>query len=268
MDRLAGKAALVTGASSGIGRAVCLELVRRGARVAALARRTDRLADVARVSGGAAVPVECDVTRAESVRAAVDSVVERFSRLDVVLANAGFGVGRTVERLEVEDFRRQFETNFFGVLHTLYATLPALKASHGVFAVTGSVSGYLAGPGHVAYATSKYALRALAEGLRGELAPAGVAVVLISPGYVVSEISQVDRFGRFRPEYRSSVPDWLRMPADRAAEKIVTAIARRRREAVITTHGRLAVFIARHLPRTTAFLLARAGRPRSPARRP
>lgn len=260
MDRFAGRTALVTGASSGIGRAVCVELVRRGARVGALARRGARLDDLARELGEAVLPLEGDVTRDEDLHQAVERVLARFSRLDIVLANAGFGVGRVVERLSVDDFRRQFETNFFGVLRTLYATLGALKESRGVFAVTGSVTGYLAAPGNVAYASSKFAVRALAEGLRSELAPAGVAVVLLSPGFVVSEISRVDRFGRFRPEYRSSVPAWLRMPSDRAAVRIVDAIARRRREAVITTHGRVAVFVARHFPRTTAHVFARAAR--------
>lgn len=258
MGRLEGKIGLVTGASSGIGRAVCRELVRRGARVAMLARRTDRLAELEAELGAAAMAVPADVTREEDLARAVKQVRGRFPRIDIVLANAGFGVGRPVERLAVADFRRQFETNVFGVLSTLYATLQELRESRGIFAVTGSVSGHLVPPGSVAYAMSKFAVRALAEGLRAELAPTGVAVVLLSPGFVVSEIRQVDRFGRLRSEYRDGVPPWLRMPTEKAARKIVTAIANRRREAVITLHGMVAVFLARHLPRTTAFLVARA----------
>jgi NADP-dependent 3-hydroxy acid dehydrogenase YdfG len=258
MRSLGGKIAFVTGASSGIGRAVCRELVRRRASVSMMARRAQRLSELAAELGAAALAAPGDVRRDEDVRSAVAQTLHRFSRLDVVVANAGFGVGRTVERLELDDFRRQFETNFFAVLRTLYATLPSLKESRGVFAIMGSVSGYFAAPGRVAYAASKYAVRALAEGLRCELAPAGVAVVLLSPGFVVSEISQVDRFGVYRPEYRNDVPAWLYMPAERAAVRIVDAIAERRREAVITAHGKAAVFIARHFPRSTAALLRRA----------
>jgi short-subunit dehydrogenase len=169
-------------------------------------------------------------------------------------------VGRNVERLEVADFRRQLDTNVLGVLRTLYATLDDLKRSRGVFAVTGSVSAYLPGRGSAAYAMSKAAVRSLAGSLHGELRPYGIAVVLLSPGFVASEIRQVDRHGRFRPEYRDPVPSWLQMPAEKAAVTIVNAIARRRREVVITLHGKALVFLARHFPRTTALVLGRASR--------
>jgi NADP-dependent 3-hydroxy acid dehydrogenase YdfG len=251
--------ALVTGASAGIGRAVCGELVARGGRVVMVARRHERLAELEAELGEAAVGVVGDVTRDGGLDDAVDCARSRFGRLDVALANAGFGVGRPVERLEVEDFRRQLETNVLGVLRTLYATLPDLKASRGVFAITGSVAGYLATPGSVAYSMSKFAVRALAEGLRPELAPSGVAVVLLSPGYVASEIRQVDRHGRYRAEFRDPVPGWLQMPADEAARKIVHAIERRRPEAVITVHGKLLVAVARHLPRVSRWIAGRLG---------
>jgi len=251
--------ALVTGASSGIGRAVCRELVARGGRVVMVARREDRLAELEAELGDAAVGVLGDVTRDDGLSDAVDLVRSRFGRLDIALANAGFGVGRPVERLVIDDFRRQFETNVLGVLRTLYATLPDLKATRGVFAITGSVAGHLSTPGSVAYSMSKFAVRALAEGLRAELAPSGVAVVLLSPGYVTSEIRQVDRHGRYRAEFRDPVPGWLQMPADVAARKMVRAIERRRPEAVITGHGKLLVFMARHLPRVSRWIAGRLG---------
>jgi NADP-dependent 3-hydroxy acid dehydrogenase YdfG len=249
--------ALVTGASAGIGRAVCRELVRRGARVVMVARRRERLSELESELGGSAVGVVGDVTRDDGLDAAVATARSTFGRLDVALANAGFGVGRPVERLEVDDFRRQFDTNVLGVLRTLYATLPDLKSTRGVFAVTGSVAGHLATPGSVAYSMSKFAVRALAEGLRTELAPSRVDVVLLSPGYVASEIRQVDRHGRHRPEFRDPVPEWLQMPADVAARKMVRAIERRRPEAVITVHGRLLVAMARHFPRLARVVAAR-----------
>ncbi len=224
-----------------------------------VARRRDRLAELEAELGEAAVGIAGDVTREGGLDAAVDCAASRFGRLDITLANAGFGVGRTIERLEVDDIRRQLETNVLGVVRTLYATLPALKTSRGVFAITGSVAGYLSAPGSVAYSMSKFAVRALAEGLRAELAPAGVDVVLLSPGYVTSEIRQVDRHGRYRPEFRDPIPDWLQMPAEVAARKMVRAIERRRPEAVITVHGKLLVAMARHSPRLSRFVAARLG---------
>jgi short-subunit dehydrogenase len=171
-----------------------------------------------------------------------------LGRLDVVIANAGFGVVGPVERLTLDDYRRQFETNVYGVLRTIHATLEDLKASRGRLVIVGSVAGYVATPGSSPYSMSKFAVRALAEALGHELAPAGVSVTLVSPGYVDSEIRRVDNTGRFQGEAPEPVPAWLLVPTATAARQIVRAIARRRREIVITGHGKLAVFVQRHAP--------------------
>jgi short-subunit dehydrogenase len=166
----------------------------------------------------------------------------------VVVANAGFGVVGAVESLALEDYRRQFETNVFGVLRTIHATLGDLKTSRGRLVIIGSVSGHLATPGSSPYAMSKFAVRALAEALGHELAPAGVAVTLVSPGFVQSEIRRVDNTGVLRTETPEPIPAWLVVSAERAARTIVRAVARRRREIVVTGHGKVAVFLQRHAP--------------------
>jgi NAD(P)-dependent dehydrogenase (short-subunit alcohol dehydrogenase family) len=260
--RFAGKTALVTGASAGIGRAVALELARQGADVAVAARRLDLLERLARDIEGLgrkALPVKCDVTREDEVRAAVASAVGRFGALDVVVANAGFGVVGPVEELSTDDFRRQFETNVFGVLRTVWASLDDVKRARGRVVIIGSVSGHLATPGSSPYAMSKFAVRALAEALGHELARDGVSVTLISPGFVESEIRRVDNAGRLSDAAPDPVPSWLVMPVERAARQIVTAVARRRREAVITGHGRAAVFLARHAPWLMATVIRKFG---------
>jgi short-subunit dehydrogenase len=171
-----------------------------------------------------------------------------FGRIDVVIANAGFGVVGPVEHLALEDYRRQFETNVFGVLRTVHATLGDLKASHGRLAIIGSVSGHVATPGSSPYAMSKFAVRALAEALGHELSRDGVAVTLVSPGFVESEIRRVDNTGVLRTDSPEPIPAWLVVPVERAARTIVRAVARRRREIVVTGHGKLAVFLQRHTP--------------------
>ena len=192
-----------------------------------------------------------------------------YGRIDVVVANAGFGVVGPVERLALADYRRQFETNVFGVLRTVHATLADLKASRGRLVIIGSVAGHLATPGSSPYSMSKFAVRALAEALGHELAPAGVAVTLISPGLVASELRRVDNRGTLHAELLEPMPGWLVVPAERAARTIVRAVARRRREVVVTGHGKVAVFLQRHAPWLVAAGL-RAFRLRSraePARR-
>ncbi|MCU0304308.1 MAG: SDR family NAD(P)-dependent oxidoreductase [Thermoanaerobaculales bacterium] len=250
--KLDGKVALITGASAGIGAAMARELVRRDADVALTARRLERLEALAlelRAAGRRAVAIRCDVTADGELEAAVATALAELGRIDYVVANAGFGVAGWFHRRDLDDYRRQLETNVFGVLRTAFACREALEASRGCLAIMGSVMSYVALPGTSPYSMSKHAVRALAFALRHEWRGRGVAVTLLAPGFVDSEIRQVDNQGRFNPEATETVPGWLRMPTDTAARKLVSAVVRRKREAVITGHGRIAVLMARHTPR-------------------
>lgn len=251
MKRQEGVRVFVTGGSSGIGSALAREFAKRGARVVIAARNRARLEavrDGIRRDGGWAEAVFCDVTDDASVTSAVEHAVALLGGLDVVVANAGFGVVGKVEYLDLDDFRRQFETNVFGVLRTVKAAMPHLKKSRGVVAIMGSVSGYLAVAGSAPYSMSKFAVRALAESLRGELAPYGVSVVLISPGFVESNIRRVDNHGVLHEDAPDPAPARWVMPAAKAARIMVRAILKRQAEVVVTGHGKLAVFMARHFP--------------------
>jgi short-subunit dehydrogenase len=262
VGRFAGQTVLITGASSGIGAALAREFTRQGADLVLAARRVDRLealrAELERI-GASATVVRCDVTVDGDLERAAAAARQRFGRIDVVVANAGFGVAGPVERLTLADYRRQFETNVFGVLRTIHATLGDLRRSRGRLVVMGSVSGHVSTPGASAYAMSKFAVRALAEALGHELAADGVSVTLISPGFVESEIRRVDNQGVLRAAADEPMPPRLIMPAARAARQIVRAVARRRREAVITGHGKVAVFLQRHAPGLLAWGIRRFG---------
>jgi short-subunit dehydrogenase len=265
MSTHAGKVALITGASAGIGAALARELARDGADLVLTARREDRLRELAReieATGRHAVVVACDVTRDGDLERAVAAAIERFGRLDIAIANAGFGVAGRVEDLKLEDFRRQLETNVFGVLRTLYASLPELRKTRGQFVVVGSVAGHVPTPATSAYCTSKFAVRGLTESIHDELAASGIAVTLVSPGFVDSDIRRVDNHGNVHEEAPDPVPAWLRMPTDRAARAIVRGIRRRRREVVVTGHGKALVFVYRHAPWLMEFLIGRFGGPR------
>lgn len=259
------KVALITGASSGIGEALAREYAARGWRTALVARRVERIAALARELGadrGRSLAIAGDVTRDGDMEDAVARVRAELGRLDVVVANAGFGVNGGVADLTVKDYHRQFDTNVYGVIRTATATLPALTDSRGVFAAVGSVSGYLSTPGTVPYAMSKFAVRAWCEGARAELAPRGVAVVHIAPGFIESEIRRIDRTGTFHAEHRDPIPAWLQMPADQAAREIADAIERRVPERVLTRHGRFGVWMSRRAPgvvRAVFQLVARGG---------
>ncbi len=255
MKKIDGTVAYITGASSGIGAALAVEFARRGADVVAAARRMDRLEEVAgqvRGLGRRCLILPCDVTRDGDQERAVARALEGFGRLDWAVANAGFGVAGAVHKLELDDFRRQFETNVFGVLRTVYATREALLSSRGSLAIMGSVSGELAFARSGPYSMSKFAIRSLAQTLWYELGRKGVAVTLIEPGFVDSEIRQVDNSGDVHLDRPDTMPRWIRVPSDRAARKIVNAIVRRRRKVVITGHGKIAVALERFIPGTLA----------------
>jgi len=190
------------------------------------------------------------------MRQAFSLTRREFGRIDIVIANAGFSLRGEFQRLSLDDYRRQFETNVFGVLRTISLGLDDLTRSKGIVVIMGSVAGYISASKTSPYAMSKFALRALAESLRVELAPAGVATVLISPGFVESEFRRVDNRGVFHPDRPEPLPAWLVLSGEKAARRMVRAILRRRREVVITWHGKIAVFLKRHAP----WLFALAGR--------
>lgn len=259
--RLEGRVALVTGVSSGIGAQLMREFAARGAAVAGCARREDRLAELRgelEGRGAEALLFRADVTADGDLAALVAAVMERFGRIDWAVANAGFGVGHPFERLTLDDYRRQLETNLFGVLRTAAAVLAPLKASRGVLAVMGSVAGEVPVPGSSAYALSKAAVHAFARSVGPELAISGVAVTLLAPGFIDSEIRKVDNDGRYRPDWRDPIPPWLSLRTDVAARRMVSAIVRRRRQLVLTGHGRLLVAAQRFVPGLLAFGLRRA----------
>jgi NADP-dependent 3-hydroxy acid dehydrogenase YdfG len=176
---------LITGASSGIGAATARAASAAGYRLVLAARSVDRLDELARELGGEdrALALECDVTEWEQQEAVVRTALDRFGRLDVAFANAGFGATRGFLNESPEQWRSMVLTNVYGAALTIRATLPALKDARGHLLLTGSVAGRRALPGSL-YSATKWAVTAMGEAARQELAGSGVRVTLIEPGSV------------------------------------------------------------------------------------
>ena len=250
----------ITGGGSGIGRSLAIEFANQGAKVAVSGRRRERLDLVVTEiegGGGTAVAVPCDVTDEDSVRLAVDRVVADLGRLDVAVANAGFSVAGKIEKLSAEDWRRQLDVNVVGAAMTARYAIPALKETRGRLALVASVASMITTPGVGAYAASKYAVRAMGQTLSVELHGTGVTCTTIHPGFIESEIAQVDNQGVFDASREDTRPKKLMWPSDRAEKVMVEAIASRKREFTFTAHGKVGAFVGRHMPGLVHFGMTR-----------
>jgi NAD(P)-dependent dehydrogenase (short-subunit alcohol dehydrogenase family) len=206
--QLEGKVALVTGAASGIGKAIALLLAQEGARVAALDIHEARLAEVAatiRQAGGTALPIRCDVAEAAALESAIEHVVAEWGRLDIVCANAGInGVWAPIEELTLAEWERTLRINLTGTFLTIKYAVPHLKATRGAVVVTSSVNGTrtFRATGASAYSVSKGGQAILTKMLALELAPSGVRINAVCPGYTdtnIAESTEQRHLEQFRP---------------------------------------------------------------------
>jgi NADP-dependent 3-hydroxy acid dehydrogenase YdfG len=240
-NRLTGTVAFVTGASSGIGEATARTLAEEGAAVSLVARRRDRLDDLAAAigdAGGHALVIEADATDEDQVRAAVARTVAEFGRLDVVIANAGVMLLGPIVDAPVEEWTRMVELNLLGLMYTTHAALPHLMsaAEQGPrqvadLVLVSSVAGRVAREGSGAYNATKHAVGAFGEALRQEVTRRHVRVSLIEPGAVATELASHNR-PEIKEGLRARFADMERMEADDIADAITYIVTRPRRMAV------------------------------------
>jgi short-subunit dehydrogenase len=191
MPRLAGQIVLITGASAGIGEETARRLVRGGAKVVVTARRPDRLEALAREldpTGDNVLAMAGDITSDADRRKLVAAALAKFDRIDALVNNAGYGTRGPVEIVPVDLVRKNYETNIFSLLALTQLVVPAMRErGSGCIVNIGSVAGKIARPLSSIYDSTKHALEALTDGLRGELKPFGVRVTLIRPGFILTE---------------------------------------------------------------------------------
>jgi len=241
----------ITGASSGLGKAMAFEWARSGYRVVLSARRKELLEEIAlkiRSSGGEALVVPLDIMEEKSIEDAVQSIITNWGRLDIAVANAGFGVFGSIDQLTSKDWNRQLQGNVIGLALTVKYALPYLKQTQGRIGLVGSVASYVPNPYVGAYGASKAAVNSIGLTLQVELANTGVSCTTIHPGFVESEIARVDNEGVWHPERKDPRPAKLMWPTDKAAKVMVKAIMNRKRNYVFTTHGRVLVWLQRWFP--------------------
>jgi NADP-dependent 3-hydroxy acid dehydrogenase YdfG len=189
-----GKVIIVTGASSGMGEAAVRHLAAEGASVVLAARRNDRISMIANeitTAGGKAVSLATDVTNHKDMEKLAAVAMENFGQIDVLVNNAGVMPLSPIERLKIDEWEQMINVNFKGVLFGIAAVLPYMKKQRsGHIISTASVAAYKVFPASAVYSATKYAVRALSEGLRQEVKPYNIRTTIISPGAVKTELLQ------------------------------------------------------------------------------
>jgi len=231
---LAKMVALVTGASSGIGRLLALSLAEKGARVALVARRADLLCELPaeiRRRGGDSLAVPCDVADPAQVQAASTRVLEHYGAVDLLVNNAGYGHHRSFLEWELADIERMMRVNYFGAVYFTRALLPQMVARRsGWIVFVASVAGKIAVPDESAYVATKFALVGFAEAVSLELEDQGVHVLTVCPGAIRTPFFDDEALDRLPPAARRTMVE-----PERLVEAILKALARGKRE---ITHPR------------------------------
>src|SRR6185312_12496446 len=246
--KLEGLRIIVTGASQGIGRALCVAAAKKGCRVLAAARSQallDQLAADVKAAGGTITTVVADVTKPEDRQAMVAAAQEHFKGLDVLVNNAGIGATGHFMDSDPQILCTIFETNFFGLTETTRAFLPVLK--HGVTPAIvniSSVVGKRALPARSLYSSSKFAVAGFSEAIRAELAKDGIDVLVVNPG-----LTQTN-FSKNMLEQKARMPmDHMRgMTSEQVAEATLDAIAKGSTDVTLTFKGKLLVLVNRFFP--------------------
>ena len=271
MKRHEQRVVLITGCSSGIGRAVAEEFLKRGDRVAATARNVDSIADLV---GDDCLTLPLDVTDRESIARAVAETMGWAGRIDILVNNAGYALIGPVAEISIGDLRRQLETNVVGAVAAIQAVVPHMAAAGGGCIVNiGSVSSLLATPFGGAYSASKAALHLLSDALRPEVAPFGIRVMVVRAGGVVTRFPEAAAMGldRYRDpsalfhdhvdamEERAGMSKNLAMPAAEFARRVADAATKKNPPAMLKIAGgaRLVPVMAMLPKKLLAWMLGR-----------
>ena len=248
------KVVLITGASSGIGRALAFAFGREGASIVICARKTDALNVVSRELQQAGIDnlaITADVSIEADVKTLIDQAVAHYGRLDILINNAGITMRSLVIDADPEVFRTVMDINFMGTVYATHYALPHILKAKGSVVGISSIAGYRGLPVRAGYSASKFAMNGFLEALRTEMLYSGVHVLTACPGFTTSNIrvAALDASGQAAGESVRDESDM--MSADECAQHILNAVKRRKRELILTMQGKLTVFLNKWLPSLT-----------------
>lgn len=247
-DRLHEKVVVVTGGSSGIGKALVEEALRRGARVAACGRSLPRLEAAFQQKSDRLILREADVSKADDCSAFIAAIEESWGGVDVLLANAGISMRALFKDVDLAVLHELMDVNFWGAVNITKAALPSILARRGAIVGISSIAGYRGLPARTGYSASKFALQGFLESLRTELLHTGVHVMWVSPGFTSSNIRNVARSAGGTAQGETPLDEAGLMSAEECARRTLDGLARHKRTVVMTRQGRLTVALSRFVP--------------------
>jgi short-subunit dehydrogenase len=244
------KVVVITGASSGIGRALAKEFAYQGAKLSLGARRTELLEELqSELSGTEILIQKADVSIENDCRALIEETIKRFGQIDVLINNAGISMRALFEDVDLKVIRQLMDVNFYGTVYCSKYALPHLLKTKGSLVGIISIAGYIGLPGRTGYSASKFAIRGFLETVRIENLKNGLHVLVAAPGFTSSEVRQVALTIDGSPQGETPRDESKMMSAEECARHIVSAIKKRKRELILTfAEGKLTVFISKFFP--------------------
>lgn len=252
-QKICGKVVVITGASSGIGKALVFEAARQGAKIVMAARNLEELLKIEeqlKSSGTDVLTVRTDVTKELACKELIIQSYEHFGRIDILINCAGISMRALLKDVDLNVLRKVMDVNFWGTVYCSKYALPYLLQSHGSLVGVISIAGFIGLPGRTGYAASKFAVRGFLNTVRIENRKNNLHVLVAAPGFTASNIrkSALDADGH--PQGETPRNENEMMSAERCAALILKGVRKRKREIIMTfVEGKLAVFLSKWLPR-------------------
>lgn len=246
------KVVIVTGASSGIGKALVYELARQGAKIVIAARNLEELLNIEqdlKKSGADILSIRTDVTKELACKELVEQTYTHFGRIDVLINNAGISMRALLENLDTSVLHKVMDVNFWGTVYCTKYALPYLLETKGSVAGVISIAGFIGLSGRTGYAASKFAVRGFLDTVRIENRKKGLHVLIAAPGFTASNIRKTALDAKGHQQGESPRKEEKMMSAERCASIIIKGIRKRKREIIMTfVEGKLAVFLNKWWP--------------------
>ncbi|MGD9977996.1 MAG: SDR family oxidoreductase [Bacteroidales bacterium] len=257
-DKLSNKVVVITGASSGIGKACAVEFAKKGAIIVLAARSDSELKKIEneiKLQNGNAFSVRTDVKKEDDCKKLIEKTVEKYGKIDVLINNAGISMRANFNDLDLKVVKELMDTNFYGTIYCTKFALPYLLRQKGIVIGISSISGLTPLPGRTGYSASKHALDGFFNTLRIENMKEGLGVLVVHPGFTSSNIRKKALNKNGISQMESPRNEDKMMSAEEVARIIAKATLHKKRELILTKQGKLLVLLYRFLPRITERIL-------------